>query len=287
MKKCINCGNLSDDNALFCSKCGFNLDIDNNYEEEKENNDNTKKDKRGKIKTKTKVKKKIKKVKEKDKNNKKSKNDKKNQKVIIKKERTIGQTIFTYFMVFLSFILFCLLLVAGYYILNNEVVKVPNVTNINYIDAERKLLKSNLRVNKNYIDTSEENLNDIVLSQSISPEKKVRKNKVVVLNIGKFDNTYYLDDFSNMNIESVKKILDKNNLKYNIVKKESDLEDNIVISQVPNKGTKMKKNDIVKLIISKQKKQKIKKSENNMVDIEEQKETNEKNVEINETETEE
>lgn len=248
--QCRNCGTLNEEDAVFCKTCGFNLDINDEV-----NETNNKKEKHERKKSKTKVKKKVKKVKE------KSKKDKKNKQV--EKEMSFPQKLLMLFLFLMCIVLFGALLISGYYIWENQSIKVPNVTNLSYEQAELILAKSDLNIKKILKETDEEDLNNIVIKQNRKEGRKVRKNSTIKVTIGEYKEKYYtLINLVGMDIEDAKEELEENNISFTINYKEDKKKENIILSQSIKPNTKLKKGDNLELIVSK----KIEKDEDEIKD---------------------
>lgn len=259
---CKNCGELNDEDSLFCKKCGLNLVIDDDGEEIEEDyndNKNNSKGKKNKVikKTKTKTKTKVKKEK-----NKKDKNNKQKGKEKIKKEMSLGQSLLLLFLFIFSIILLLALSITGYYIYKERNIVVPDVTNISYENAKEILEENNLQIQKVEEETKDNSLNNIVIKQNKKTGSKVSKNTIIKVTVGKYKKVYRLDNYVNMKLDMATKLLDANNINYNITYKEvSNGKDNIVLSQSPKSNTEIDENTTVKLTVSKLKTKKNNKTE--------------------------
>lgn len=249
---CKNCGILNDEDAEFCKKCGFNLTEENvNVKEEENSSTKEKKQKPKKVKNKTKTK--IKKIKEKPKKQEKQKKEKKNKNnIIIKKEMSFAQSLLMLFLFLLVIVLLGVVGFGAYYIWNNQSVEVPSVVNLSYEKAELTLAKSNLGINKVEKIVEDKTLDGIVISQNKNVNKKVLKNTIIKVAVGVYQKKYTVQNFIGMELDTVTKILDINNVTYKINYEETDKYDsNIILSQTPKRGTKLEDNEIVTLSVSK------------------------------------
>ncbi len=230
---CKNCGVLNDEDALYCKKCGFDLDGDNL---DKDSNDNKGKAKsKTKKKTKTKVKKKIKKKKV------KSSQDKKGM--------SFGQKLFMILLVFIIMVLLGILVAVGYYYWDSQSIIVPDVVNMSYEEAELSLAQADLKIEKHAQITNDITLDNIIVKQNKKAGSKVAKNATIKVYVGNYQG-YLLDDFVGMKIDKVKKILDKDNINYRITYQASDKEEGIVLGQTPSKDTEISYDYVVSLVVS-------------------------------------
>lgn len=269
--KCIKCNTINEEDAIFCKKCGYNL-LNENVQED------TEKKKKPKVKTKTKIKTKtkVKKIKEKPRKN------KENNKTI-ERRMSFGQKLLMFFMIILIIILLIVCAIGGYYYYQEENVNVPNVTGLTYEEAELILAKNDLKIIKEEKEVDDIELNDIVTEQNKEVGKEVHKNTKVRVIVGKIKE-YILPDFIGLSIDKVKNTLNHNNIKYKITIKEIYTgEDNVVLSQSPNKKSKITVDKTVNLVVSK----KVKKTEENIIDDKENDSEDDLKESTNNTSTEE
>lgn len=236
---CSHCGIYNDEDSTFCKSCGSVL-----REEENNNNDSSKKQVKRKTKKETR--------KEKKQRNKRIKKQKKVKNVNKnKKGMTIGQKILMGFLFLLIIILIGALAAGGYYYYTQQTVTVPNVVDMSYNDAQIKIVESGFKVSKNEKNTSYENQNNIVLGQSKKAGKKAAKGSTIKLTVGKYEKTYTLPDFTDMQISSVKAILSNEGIKYSVTYQTvTNQKGNIVLSQSPKANTEIKTTETVKLVVS-------------------------------------
>ncbi len=235
--KCKYCDTINEDDAVFCKKCGHSL----LYEEEVKTKE---KDKNKKPKTKTKVKKKVKKV-TKTKNNKsKNKSDRK---------MSFGQKLLLIIMTLIIIILLGACSLGAYYYYQEQNIVVPDVVGLTYTDAEVELARADLGVIKIEKEVDDIEEDGIVIKQNKKNSSKVAKNSKIKLTVGVLKK-YKIPDFIGKSLDEAKNELSENDISYTIEYKESDEEDDIIIEQTPAKGTRIDRDKIITLVVSKKKK---------------------------------
>lgn len=289
---CKKCGTYNSNNSLRCKKCGdyfvnqyLNDDIDsikNSKDEnitnkekdlndkynnnEKSNNNSNSNNKSRKTKKKFNHKKKddhrlLKRDKDKDKHNKYehgSRNNKEKEQEVIVKTSCFSRIIIL-FLILLVFIFIIVCVGLGLYILNDKVVKIPDVVDLTEKDAI-KILKDN---NLNY-KINEEKVQDvdeigIVLEQDKKAGEYILKNKIVIITIGSNKNKSSIEDDSNTTLENLVgktkdeaiNILRKKKIEYTINEVESFEVDGIVINQSPSYNSTISNDTVVTLYVAK------------------------------------
>ena len=250
---CPKCGIKNDEDALFCKRCGFPLD------ENPKNYGESKKVKQKRRKTKTKVKTKIKY---------KDKNDKQKGKM------SFFQSFMMFFFIMLSMAAIALALFLGYYIYQNQNIVVPDVKGYTYEEAQKILKDSKLNAQMIEEFADEKNVG-IVIKQNKKAGSKVMENTVIKLTVGVLDNKVTMPNVIDLSLEEATKILNKNNIKYEI-KYESADEDNIVLKQSIKAGKKINNTETVIITVSK--KDTIDNLENNKTDEEKEENKEEDNL---------
>lgn len=243
---CKYCGKLNDEDALFCKECGMPFNIEEQRNKEQDNSQN-------KTKTKNKTKNKIKnKTKHKTKNKTKKEKPRKTNYQKTEKGMTFGQKILMFLLFIMVIGLTGIVALAGYKYYNMEQVKVPNLINMTYEQAELTLAKKDLKIKKIEEETNNQSKDNIVLKQNKQTGTKIRKNSTIKVYIGKYEQTYITENYIGENINEVMNVLDNNNIKYEIKYKETNDYDNYtVISQTPKKGKKLTTNDTIELTVAK------------------------------------
>lgn len=245
---CNHCGKLNDKDASYCKECGFKLIKENQINQEQKQKDKTQK-----VKTKTKHKT-INKTKYKTKDKKQKNKTTKNKNQEIKKGMTPTQKLLMFILFIMVFSLTGIIFLGGYIYHKQDQTTVPNLINMTYEQAELILAKKDLNIKKIETETQDQTKDNIVLKQNKKPGTKTRKNKTIKVYIGKYTKTYITEDYTGKNINEVMNILDNNNIKYEIKYKETnDYENYIVISQTPNKNTKLKDKEVIVLTVAKNK----------------------------------
>lgn len=232
---CKNCGILNDEDAMFCKSCGIPLKEEQQKKEKKEK----------KSKPKTKVKKQVKKVtKVKYKKPKKQKNK--------NKKSSFFKNLLLFILIVLIIVMFGVIAVMGYYMWNENNIEVPDVTGTTYEQAVNTLLEKNLTAVQKTEIVDDKIKVGIVLKQTPKAKTKVGKNRKIKLTVGVLDEKITLQNLEKMNIDNAIVILKSLNLKYTIKEHETTTYNNDeIISQYPKAGTKVKKNQIIKLTVAK------------------------------------
>lgn len=248
---CKYCGRLNDEDAMFCQECGAPF----NKEEQENKNKDEKNQQQPKQKTKTNNKTKHK-TKNKTKNKTKTKKAKPRKQKYKNTEKgmTFGQKILMFLMFIMIIGLAGIIALAGYKYYKMEQIKVPNLINMTYEQAELTLAKKDLKIKKVEEETSDQTKDNIVLKQNKTSGKKVRKNTTIKVYVGKYEQKYVVEDFTGQNINDVMNTLDTNNIKYEIKYKETnDYENYTIIEQIPKKGKTITQNDKITLVVAKNK----------------------------------
>lgn len=250
--KCRNCDIINEEDAIYCKRCGALL------EEKKEISEKKSKSKKQKTKVKKKTKTKIKKVKQRKDKNQKQKNN-------------IGKNILILFLVSIIIALIGISLVMGYHIYDEERnIEVPNLYQLSYEQAQLLLAKKNLKIEKKEKVVTEEEKNNIVLKQNKKEGRKVSKNTVIKVTVGKYQFSYIVENWVGKNIDEVKNELNHKNILYQIEEKEVEEEKNHnkVIEQSPKKGTKINHPVTITITVGKYKRAKNEEKQEENVDTE-------------------
>lgn len=274
---CKKCGSYNSNSALRCQKCKDYLvnqylnntppeNITQNnckLDEEQNNQENIKKRKQPRKspqksrKTKTKKKTKIKHKNEKQKNTTKTE-------VIYK--NSLSSKVLIFFLILTIIALIAVSAFLGLYILNDKLVKVPDVTNLTKEEATTILTQNKIKYIFEEEPTLDQTLNNIVTNQEISPNTYIKKSKQITITISIYqqeNNTHNIQQDNDKNLitipnligktkEDAITILEEKNLKYTITYVEDD-KDNIVIDQNPLENKEVPSTTNVTLYISKSK----------------------------------
>lgn len=231
MKYCSYCKVLNEEDSKVCKICGRKLD---NI-------------------SKTVIRTKVKKVKPKTKYKTKYKTVSRDK----EKSNFLGK-----FMIFILINL-CIVLIGlcaymGYYIYKSENIKVPNVIGYNYDEAKNLLNENKLECQKVEKTVTDSDKVGIVLDQS--KKGMAKENQTVILYVGVLDDKVIVPELTGMDLDSAIQMLDKLELKYKIIYKESD-DENIIITQGIKEGTKIDKGKSITLTVSKKSYKKIEKTD--------------------------
>lgn len=136
-------------------------------------------------------------------------------------------------------------------------VTMPDVVDMQYQPAKRKLAKVGLKVKRKniYSDSID---SGIVISQSVTSDKKVAKGTVITLKVSKGqeedpeENMVTLKDLTNYSQKSAQDYADENDLNLVVKKDYSDsVEKGLVISMDPGAGTHVQKGSTLTITVSK------------------------------------
>ena len=261
--RCRNCGDYFVNQ--FDDTKELNSTLEEEQKEEAKNNDkknNNNKDNSNKKKVKKEKRTKSKKDKKslfnhnkkknnnsKDKDRRRYNNDKKQKEVIIKEKSSSG--CFSKFIIFILMIIIILLVAIssglGGYLLKDKVVKVPDFTGMTKEEATKILDSKDMNYELSNRTVSNNNDLDIVLEQNIDANKYILKSQKITLTIGsnnsKSNNSstkdtttttkITLDNYVGKNINDIKSILNKKDIKYEIVSMDSNKDKGIIIKQSP------------------------------------------------------
>lgn len=282
---CKKCGTYNSNNNLICKKCKdylvnqyLNDNQNTNYKDNKNAVQNTNKNtneisnynqskahnnKQRTKKEKHKKKRKNKKQLFNTKINKHNKHNKNNNKTInqeTKNKSNFFSKIFISLLIILTILLTGICTLLGLYILNEKIVKMPNVLNLTKEDALKILSENEINYEIKEQNTQDESQINIVLNQNEKAGEYILKSKIVTITIGTQKNTelpeekkefIILDNLIGKTKEQAIEILIKKNINYTIKEIESDENDNTVIDQEPLNNEKITKDTIVTLYISK------------------------------------
>lgn len=282
---CKKCGTYNSNNNLICKKCKdylvnqyLNDNQNTNYKDNKNAVQNTNKNtneisnynqskahnnKQRTKKEKHKKKRKNKKQLFNTKSNKHNKHNKNNNKIInqeTKNKSNFFSKIFISLLIILTILLTGICTLLGLYILNEKIVKMPNVLNLTKEDALKILSEHEINYEIKEQNTQDESQINIVLNQNEKAGEYILKSKIVTITIGTQKNTelpeekkefVILDNLIGKTKEQAIEILIKKNINYTIKEIESDENDNTVIDQEPLNNEKITKDTIVTLYISK------------------------------------
>lgn len=276
--RCKKCGDYFVNQYL-----NDDLDIDNDYNNEQKhdqnsnnnrqsnsnNNSNKSNNKKSKNKkTKSSKKKKGKKDKkgffnknrETDNKEKSRRNINKNDKEVVVKNGCFSNVVIIFLVIFI-FILIAICGILGIYILNDKFVKVPDVIGLTEKDASKVLDDNGISYVVKEEKTTDTNEFGIVTSQDKEAGKYILKSSTVTITIGSDDDSnnsnnnnddkIILDNLVGKTKEEAIKILDDNNINYDIVEIESSEENGIVVKQSISAGEIITDDTVLTIYISK------------------------------------
>ena len=164
------------------------------------------------------------------------------------------------FLTVLSFVLFFTtsFLVFSFRSSHSQYIEMPNVLGKNYVNVHNYLSKLHFKVEietKNFPDK----IDGVILSQSISPGKKVKFDTKILLIVNQATINIEVPNLVGHSVENAKKVLNQGVYKMieigGINYIHSDKEPpNIILKQIPEPGKKMKQNQKIYLLVSQKKK---------------------------------
>jgi len=215
---CKKCGFDNDKSALYCRKCKANLveeymddynkieknkELYDDYDPEDEYSEKNNKNNSNNNKTRTKTKRKTKtKAKTKEKNNKEKR--KRGKDKVYKERTSFIAKVFILFLMLIVLILSGVLAFAGYkYYEQNYNIEVPDLKGLTYEQAQLKLAKKDLNIDKKEVEVDNEEESGIVIKQNKKAKTKVKKDTTIIVSIGVLDDSYKVPNFVGKNVNEV------------------------------------------------------------------------------------
>ena len=238
MKICPNCYTENEEDAIYCKKCASLLNEDKNSNKDKEKK-HVKKDKKVKKKVKTKYKTKV-----------------------VKDKGSTEKPKSSFFSKFLVFILLIIVIaLAGiasvfaynYYQENN--IEVPSVVGYSYEEATAILGEAKLSYQQKEELTTDESEVGVVIKQSKRAGSKTHENAVITLTVGVLDSRVEVPDVRGMMLEDAINTLNHAGISYQLVYKESNKDENVILKQSIRPGKEIDNSESVTLTVSVSKKE--------------------------------
>lgn len=238
MKICPNCYTENEEDAIYCKKCASLLNEDKNSNKDKEKK-HVKKDKTVKKKVKTKYKTKI--VKEKGSSEKQK------------------SSFFSKFLVFILLIIVIALAgiasVFAYHYYQENNIEVPSVVGYSYEEATAILDEAKLSYQQKEELTTDESEVGVVIKQSKRAGSKTHENAVITLTVGVLDSRVEVPDVRGMMLEDAINTLNHAGISYQLVYKESNKDENVILKQSIRPGKEIDNSESVTLTVSVSKKE--------------------------------
>ena len=238
MKICPKCYTENEEDAIYCKKCASLLNEDKNSNKDKEKK-HVKKDKTVKKKVKTKYKTKI--VKEKGSSEKQK------------------SSFFSKFLVFILLIIVIALAgiasVFAYHYYQENNIEVPSVVGYSYEEATAILGEAKLSYQQKEELTTDESEVGVVIKQSKRAGSKTHENAVITLTVGVLDSRVEVPDVRGMMLEDAINTLNHAGISYQLVYKESNKDENVILKQSIRPGKEIDNSESVTLTVSVSKKE--------------------------------
>ena len=238
MKICPNCYTENEEDAIYCKKCASLLNEDKNSNKDKEKK-HVKKDKTVKKKVKTKYKTKV--VKEKGSSEKPK------------------SSFFSKFLVFILLIIVIALAgiasVFAYHYYQENNIEVPSVVGYSYEEATAILGEAKLSYQQKEELTTDESEVGVVIKQSKRAGSKTHENAVITLTVGVLDSRVEVPDVRGMMLEDAINTLNHAGISYQLVYKESNKDENVILKQSIRPGKEIDNSESVTLTVSVSKKE--------------------------------
>ena len=238
MKICPNCYTENEEDAIYCKKCASLLNEDKNSNKNKEKK-HVKKDKTVKKKVKTKYKTKI--VKDKGSSEKQK------------------SSFFSKFLVFILLIIVIALAgiasVFAYHYYQENNIEVPSVVGYSYEEATAILGEAKLSYQQKEELTTDESEVGVVIKQSKRAGSKTHENAVITLTVGVLDSRVEVPDVRGMMLEDAINTLNHAGISYQLVYKESNKDENVILKQSIRPGKEIDNSESVTLTVSVSKKE--------------------------------
>lgn len=238
MKICPNCYTENEEDAIYCKKCASLLNEDKNSNKDKEKK-HVKKDKTVKKKVKTKYKTKV--VKEKGSTEKQK------------------SSFFSKFLVFILLIIVIALAgiasVFAYHYYQENNIEVPSVVGYSYEEATAILGEAKLSYQQKEELTTDESEVGVVIKQSKRAGSKTHENAVITLTVGVLDSRVEVPDVRGMMLEDAINTLNHAGISYQLVYKESNKDENVILKQSIRPGKEIDNSESVTLTVSVSKKE--------------------------------
>lgn len=238
MKICPKCYTENEEDAIYCKKCASLLNEDKNSNKDKEKK-HVKKDKTVKKKVKTKYKTKI--VKEKGSSEKQK------------------SSFFSKFLVFILLIIVIALAgiasVFAYHYYQENNIEVPSVVGCSYEEATAILGEAKLSYQQKEELTTDESEVGVVIKQSKRAGSKTHENAVITLTVGVLDSRVEVPDVRGMMLEDAINTLNHAGISYQLVYKESNKDENVILKQSIRPGKEIDNSESVTLTVSVSKKE--------------------------------
>lgn len=135
--------------------------------------------------------------------------------------------------------------------LDSDEIVMPSVIDINEESAIKMLQERGLLVTIKNREYNQQIIEGNVISQSVSPQKKIKKGAVIELTISKGSELVTVPNIVGFDINNIQKLLADYGLEISEkTYEESDAKKDLIIKQLPQAGEKVKKGSQINLVIS-------------------------------------
>jgi len=142
----------------------------------------------------------------------------------------------------------------SYFFNSKKTINIPNLIGKSIIDAAKVLSENNLNI-RIISEKEEADFEPGIIITQKPINQKVKQNQTIYVTISKKPEYFKMPDFRNQQIDDIKKILSKENIKPKIYYQENHLAANICISQYPHYNESIENKKVIIYLSSGNKKE--------------------------------